>query len=141
MSRLAKDLAELSARPAAQLAEAWTAVSKAPMPCVPEPLLRRLIAQHLQEKRLGSVSTWVQRGFNRIASTPGGAKPAPRPVHALTPGPRLIREWNSRTIAVEVQEDGFLWGGQRYRSLSDSARSVTGAHWSGPHFFGVRSHG
>ena len=141
MSRLAKDLAELSAWPAAQLEEAWTHVSKAPMPCVPEPLLRRLIAQHLQEKRLGGIPLLIMRELERIASTPAGAKSQPHPARALTPGTRLIREWNGRTIAVEVQEDGFLWEGQRYRSLSEIARSVTGAHWSGPRFFGVRSHG
>jgi len=38
-----------------------------------------------------------------------------------------------------VVEEGFLWKGQRYRSLSAIARAITGAHWSGPRFFGLKS--
>lgn len=51
---------------------------------------------------------------------------------------RLIREWNGQTIAVEVVEGGFVWNDRTYRSLSEIAREVTGAHWSGPRFFGLR---
>ncbi|MBC4018850.1 DUF2924 domain-containing protein [Siccirubricoccus deserti] len=28
--------------------------------------------------------------------------------------------------------------GQRFASLSEVARHITGAHWSGPRFFGLR---
>ena len=72
----------------------------------------------------------------------GGATPdAARKKVELTPGTRLIREWNGRTIAVEVREEGFLWDERRYRSLSLIAREVTGAHWSGPCFFGINRRG
>jgi hypothetical protein len=59
----------------------------------------------------------------------------------LTPGTRLIREWNGKTIAVEVREGGFVWADRTYRSLSEIARQVTGAHWSGPRFFGLTRRG
>ncbi len=59
----------------------------------------------------------------------------------LTPGTRLIREWNGRTIAVEVRDDGFVWEDRTYRSLSEIAVLVTGAHWSGPRFFGLTRRG
>src|SRR5262245_58086035 len=36
-----------------------------------------------------------------------------------------------------AREDGFEYDGQRYRSLSVIAEKITGAHWSGPRFFGV----
>jgi hypothetical protein len=55
----------------------------------------------------------------------------------LTAGARLIREWNGQTIAVEVRPDGFWWQEKAWRSLSEIAREVTGAHWSGPRFFGL----
>ena len=32
----------------------------------------------------------------------------------------------------------FEWNGRRYRSLTIVAREITGAHWSGPRFFGLR---
>ena len=52
------------------------------------------------------------------------------------PGSRLIREWGGRTHSVAVNEDGFEWNGKTWRSLSAIAREITGAHWSGPRFFG-----
>ena len=36
-----------------------------------------------------------------------------------------------------VREDGFEYEGQRYRSLTVIAERITGAHWSGPRFFGL----
>jgi hypothetical protein len=39
---------------------------------------------------------------------------------------------------VLVLEHGFEYAGQRYRSLTQIAQLITGAHWSGPRFFGLR---
>jgi hypothetical protein len=33
----------------------------------------------------------------------------------------------------------FDYGGQRFKSLSAVARHITGTHWSGPVFFGLKS--
>jgi hypothetical protein len=52
-------------------------------------------------------------------------------------GSRLVREWHGRSHTVEVTERGFLYGDQHYRSLSEVARAITGARWSGPRFFGL----
>ena len=60
----------------------------------------------------------------------GGAAPAP------APGSRLIREWRGRTHTVDVLDSGFRCDGKQYRSLSEIARAITGARWSGPRFFG-----
>lgn len=49
----------------------------------------------------------------------------------------MLREWNGVTHVVEVTETGFLWNGETWRSLSAIAREITGAHWSGPRFFGL----
>ena len=56
---------------------------------------------------------------------------------ALKPGTRLMREWNGRTYQVEVVLGGFVMEGRTYRSLSAIAKHITGAHWSGPRFFGI----
>ncbi len=61
----------------------------------------------------------------------------PRPVQALLTGARLIRQWNGRQHFVEVTNDGFVFDGKKYRSLSAIARSITGTQWSGPRFFGL----
>ena len=56
---------------------------------------------------------------------------------SLKPGARLVREWHGRTHTVTVTEDGFEYAGTVYASLSTIAKKITGAHWSGPRFFGV----
>ena len=57
---------------------------------------------------------------------------------SLKTGTRLVREWHGRTCHVTVLEEGFLFENRRYASLSQIARAVTGARWSGPRFFGLR---
>ena len=141
MTRLEKDMAALATMSPAQLRERWALVNSAPAPAVPAALLRRLLAQRLQEKRHGALPLLVARELERVASASWTvAEPVRRQV-ALTPGTRLIREWNGRTFAVEVSENGFLWDDRTWHSLSEIARQVTGAHWSGPRFFGLRRHG
>ena len=48
-----------------------------------------------------------------------------------------MREWRGRTHTVQVTEDGFEYDGKPYSSLSKIAHAITGAHWSGPRFFGL----
>ena len=55
----------------------------------------------------------------------------------LKTGATLVRQWGGRTHTVLVREDGFEYEGTRYRSLTVIAERITGAHWSGPRFFGV----
>jgi hypothetical protein len=56
----------------------------------------------------------------------------------LKPGVTLVREWHGRTHTVLVREDGFEYQDQRCASLTQIARQITGAHWSGPRFFGLQ---
>ena len=56
----------------------------------------------------------------------------------LEPGAVLIREWGIKH-QVMVLEQGFSYRGQRYRSLSELARLITGSRWSGPLFFGLKN--
>ncbi len=57
----------------------------------------------------------------------------------LPKGTRLVRTWRNRRYEVFAIEDGkFLYGGRVFGSLSTIALEITGAHWSGPRFFGVR---
>ena len=61
----------------------------------------------------------------------------------MLPGTRLVREWGGRIHTVEVVTapsgtgTAFVHGGHIYGSLSQVARAITGARWSGPRFFGL----
>jgi hypothetical protein len=60
---------------------------------------------------------------------------------ALLPGTVLTRDYKGQTVRVAVLADGFECHGQRYRSLTAVAKAVTGKHWNGHHFFGLRTNG
>ena len=57
------------------------------------------------------------------------------------PGAVLTRRYKGRTIEVHVLPDGFEYEGEVYRTLTAVARAVTGTHWNGFHFFGLRKKG
>ena len=124
------------------LRERWVASGADSAPNVPTGLMRRMLAQRLQEKRHGKLPRLVARELERAAASTVSVVPERLSSNVtLSPGTRLMREWNGKTIAVEVSEAGFAWNDRTYRSLSEIAREVTGAHWSGPRFFGLRRNG
>ena len=139
-AKLDTDLARLEMLAPAGLRGAWQAQEGSGAPNVATTMLRRLLGQRLQERRLGGMPALVVRELERSARA--GPLPLVKQAGAkLTPGARLIREWQGRTIAVLVTEQGFLWEERPYRSLSQIAREVTAAHWSGPRFFGLTRRG
>ena len=102
-------------------------------------LLLRGIAYNIQERALGGLSKSLLRkiGGGQTDASAGNRRHAAPPV-VIKPGTRLVREWHGVTHTVLVQADGVEWRGKRYKSLSLVAREITGAHWSGPRFFGLR---
>lgn len=64
-----------------------------------------------------------------------------RPNTNLLPGTVLKRDYKGRTVRVKVLADGFEFDGERYKSLTAVAKAVTGKHWNGFHFFGLRQNG
>jgi len=64
-----------------------------------------------------------------------------RPGTELLPGTMLQRQYKGRTVRVTVLPDGFEHEGERYKSLTAVAQAVTGQHWNGRLFFGLRQAG
>lgn len=54
------------------------------------------------------------------------------------PGTILTREYRGKMIQVMVLDKGFEFEGQAYRSLTAIAEAVTGSHWNGCQFFGIK---
>jgi len=99
-------------------------------------LLRQILAFEHQSQRLGGLSATLVSKLDRIDT---GAHRAKTP--GLKVGSKLLREWNGVSHSVEIAEDGFRWRDKHFRSLSAVARAITGAHWSGPRFFGLTKGG
>ena len=109
-------------------------------------LLLRGIATRLQENALGGLRPAAKRSLARwMADSQFGTDAADRPAVApttppatrLKPGAVLVRTWHGVTHTVAVTDGGFDYQGQSFQSLSVIARKITGAHWSGPRFFGL----
>ncbi len=114
----------------------WQRLHRAVPPNISRDLLIRGIAYKIQERASGGPNAALKRRLHRLAVEPANGSSASR-APALKPGARLVREWGGRVHSVTVTEQGFEYAGQRYRSLSHIARAITGAHWSGPRFFGL----
>ncbi len=112
----------------------WSATLGGEAPArLSQPFLRRVLAWELQAKDQGGLPPAVQKRLEALAT----GSPAKAPTPKLKRGGRLLREWNGVTHVVDVVEGGYLWRGERHRSLSAIAQAITGAHWSGPRFFGL----
>ncbi len=132
------DLSALAGLPRGDLVERWKAqFGDVPPKGMSRRLMAGAIAYAQQAKQQGGPSAALQRRLAKLVGrAPAAGVSAPR---VLRPGTRLVREWNGVTHTVEVTEGGFVWQGERYRSLSAVARTITGARWSGPRFFGIRT--
>lgn len=97
-------------------------------------LMQKVLAHEVQTKAFGGIPRRMRRGLQAVAA----GQQANNTTGHMSPGSRLMREWNGRTHEVEVLVDGFLWKGRRFRSLSAVAREITGARWSGPRFFAAQ---
>jgi len=66
------------------------------------------------------------------------AAPAANAGRLPIPGTVLTRQYHGRVIEVTVLPKEFEWEGRVYRSLTAVAQAVTGAHWNGHLFFGLK---
>ena len=137
-SALQRRLIELEHLNAAGLRLEWRRLFRSDPPQLSRDLVLRALAYRLQERELGGLSKATLRtiaAHTRELRADDFGQPEPRA--RLRPGGRLVREWRGRTHTVTVIEDGFEYAGKTYASLTPIARTITGAHWSGPRFFGL----
>ncbi len=131
---------ELADLPRPELTKRWRQLYRtAPPKGISRPLLIRAVAYGMQVKRYGGLKPAVRRQLRKVADSGSAQAVANLKSEKVTPGMRLIREWNGSSHVVEAADGGFVWNGKRYGSLSAVARAITGARWSGPRFFALES--
>ena len=137
---LATQLSAVANLDAAKLREEWRRLYRAQPPKgISRDLMIRGLAYKLQERAHGGLNRATLHKLKSLAQKleaegEGALNGSP----SLKPGAKLLREWGSETHSVLVLKEGLEYRGERYRSLSQIARLITGAHWSGPRFFGVK---
>ncbi len=134
-SGIQKRLTALAAIEREALLAEWSRHFKAPPRNTRRDYLLAEISYHLQARSLGGISTTVKNKLERMAF---GGQSQHQGKFTMQPGSRLVREWNGRAHTVIVHADWYEYEGARYRSLSKVATAITGAHWSGPLFFGIK---
>ena len=120
-----------------ELRRAWRALHHTGPPLgLSRDLIIRGLADKLQQHAHGGPSRALHRRLQILA---GEFEKGARSFDAgvLKTGATLVRQWRGDNHTVLVGDDGFEYGGRRYRSLTVIAEQITGAHWSGPRFFGV----
>lgn len=141
MARMSEQLAGLAKISPARLRAEWRQLHRGQP--LPEGLtasqLTRDIAWRLQEKALGGLPPVRLRELDRLAEqlecegridVSGSA--------SLKPGTRLVRRWHDKVHTVTVLDAGYEFEERHYSSLTQIARQITGAAWSGPRFFGLK---
>ena len=143
------DLPALADLTPARLRERWTALGLRGEPPHFRQALVRGLAWHLQQKARGGLDADTRRLLRaavRNAPTPASQQKAHtqrRKQHNPVPlpeGTTLVRTWHGHRHEVRVLDNGkrFRYRDTEYASLSEIAREITGARWSGPRFFGLK---
>ncbi len=110
----------------------WRARYGAPPKLRSPELVGLMLAWRIQAEREGGLDAELRRMLRRPSGVGGPPDPAS--------GTRLTREWQGvRHEVVTLTGGGYVYKGDRYKSLSQIARTITGTRWNGPRFFGLRT--
>ena len=128
------DLDRLGAASREALMSEWREVVGRPPPKhLSKPLMVQILSYTYQVDTVGG---YIKRLDSRLKSA--ARRDVVRP--AFKPGSRFVREYHGVTHVVEVGDNGrFVWKDKSFKSLSHTARAITGYNVSGFQFFGVRS--
>jgi Protein of unknown function (DUF2924) len=115
--------------------------------------LFRRIAWRLQAEAEGDLSERARRRASELANDSDlqlraprsfwgeierNAEPPNRDPRLPPAGTVLERAHHGQILRVTVLANGFEYQGKHYASLSAIAHRVTGTHWNGFHFFGLK---
>ena len=125
----------------AELRSIWRIKYKSDPPRAFGPdLLRRSLAYRIQEEAFGGLPSRTKRELHHLialmSKKPTARIELPRRIKS---GAVLIREWKGKVVRITVVDNGFLFEGKTFSSLSEIALLITGTKWNGPRFFGLRT--
>jgi hypothetical protein len=136
-----KRIATLPTLSKAALCDLWKQFfHSAPSSQLRRDLIIPILSYRMQEQAFGSLSARARERLRQLSRAfEEGSDPTAAGAPRIRPGTRLVRQWGDRVYLVNVQTNGYEYQGNRYRSLSEIARLITGTRWSGPLFFGIKS--
>jgi hypothetical protein len=137
--QLEQEIQELLTLDVTNLRRKWASLFGAdPSPYLGRMFMVRAIAYRMQERAFGGLKSSTQRVLDRFSEACGKKTQPSAPRQRAGAGTILIRQWEGVQHRVTVLDRDVLYRGRRYKSLSEVARTITGTHWSGPLFFGLK---
>jgi hypothetical protein len=123
-----------------ELKELWQQLfAKPPHPRLRRELMIPILAYQIQQNAYGGLKPSTRKRLERLAlELERNPKADLQSTPQIKTGTKMIRHWQGQRHEVLASEGGFDYRGQRYRSLSEIARKITGTRWSGPLFFGLK---
>jgi hypothetical protein len=139
IAQIESEIARIRSLGSNNLRAEWRAMFKrAPPKALTKDLLARMMCFRIQQEVYGG----FDRATLKLLDSYAKGKPAEADrVRRLKPGTELVREYQGECHKVIIVEEGFVWNGKTYASLTSIAREIAGTGWSGPRFFGLRGRG
>ena len=106
--------------------------------CEKEEALKLAVIYRLQERFYKmSISEDTQESIDRAVS---GDRLKHAPADDVgKAAKKLVRNYKGVDYTVLLMHDGSCeYEGRKYKSLTSAAKAITGTHWNGPAFFGVK---
>ena len=75
-----------------------------------------------------------------VIRTQSGKTESGRDVRLPIPGSVITKRYKGKRLEVKILENGFEYEGFIYKNLSAVACAITGSHWNGFIFFGIKQH-
>jgi hypothetical protein len=148
MTDIAKEIDALRRLSVPELVERYEELWGKEPRCRNKEHLWKRCAWRLQEMRYGGLSKVAKDKLEELMAeielplsekqrtVSGTLNRPPRPNDPPV-GTTLIRTWRERELRVQVVDGGFEHEGIVYKTLSEAAKAITGAHWNGRLFFGL----
>ncbi len=123
-----------------ELVEQWQRIHGAKLPpSLSKSLLIRSLTHRLQEQESGGLSGGHKKLLDSMIGKFGSNPDSLKLELQIKIGTRLRRLWQGKVYEVTTVQDGFIYDGTKYGSLSEIARLITKTRWNGRVFFGLKS--
>jgi len=150
-SRLLRQITEIKTLPMDALKARWEVLIGTKPPVYNRTYLENRLIYRLQEIAYGGVAPETREQMHALLEATGHddhgvqsrrvkQQVKGEQANRLLAGTRLVREWQGQTYHVLVTSRGYEMDGLPYRSLTAVAKVITGQHWNGWAFFGLRPH-